>query len=300
MAFSENQLKTWSNQGATTISANTYNSIKTCIEGHNWNDDVHYDIYLQGSYKNSTNIRGDSDVDVVVEFTSIFHSNKYELPTEQLKEFDDFHTEGKYSLSSFKEAIIKRLKKYYGEDFVKVGNKSIKVFANSGRLDCDVICCSEYREYNSFSKQNTGDFVKGVVFWTNNTNEKVVNFPNIHYDNGVNKNHNCNSNFKPSVRIIKNMRSRLIELGKITSSLAPSYFIECLMYNVPNNDYLNTSNSSRILAVLNTFYNYSEADLALLVCQNQQRFLFGGSNQQWNIPDCKIFISKLIKFWNEG
>lgn len=252
------------------------------------------------SYKNSTNIRGDSDVDVVVEFTSIFYSNKYELPPEQLKEFDEYHLDGKYSLDSFKEAIIKRLKDYYGEDFVKVGNKSIKVLANSGRLDCDVICCSEYREYNSFSKQNTGDYAKGIVFWTNKTNEKVVNFPNIHYDNGVNKNQNCNSNYKPSVRIIKNMKSRLIDLGRISSSLAPSYFIECLMYNVSNNDFRNTSHFSRILAVLNTFYNYSDTDLAALVCQNRQRYLFGESNQQWNISDCKTFINKLIEFWNEG
>jgi hypothetical protein len=47
MAFSEDQLNTWANQGATTTSANTYNSIKTCIESNNWNDDVNFDIYLE-------------------------------------------------------------------------------------------------------------------------------------------------------------------------------------------------------------------------------------------------------------
>lgn len=92
MAIPEAQLQTWSNQGATSLSANTYNSIKTCIEGNNWNDDISFNIYLQGSYRNSTNIRGDSDVDVVVEFSSVFYSNKNELSLQQLNEFNEYYS----------------------------------------------------------------------------------------------------------------------------------------------------------------------------------------------------------------
>ncbi len=103
MAISESQLVTWSHQGATTSSANTYNSIKTCIDGVNWNADISYDIYLQGSYKNSTNIRANSDVDVVIEFQSIFHSNKHKLPAEELKEFNEYFNDGKYSLTDLQD-----------------------------------------------------------------------------------------------------------------------------------------------------------------------------------------------------
>lgn len=299
MAIPEVQLQTWSSQGATTSSANTYNSIKTCIEGNNWNDDVSFDIYLQGSYRNSTNIRGDSDVDVVVEFSSVFYSNKEELNTEQLRDFNEFYSDGKYSLNSFKEAVIRRLKSYYGEDYVKVGNNSIKVLANSGRLDCDVICCAEYREYRSFSKTNTSDYAKGIAFWTNQTNEKVVNFPKLHFDNGAAKNQNCNSNYKATIRVIKNIKTRLVNSGTIGSSLAPSYFLEGLMYNMPNTDFQNITHYSRVLAILNTFHKYSDTELQALVCQNRQRYLFGSSRQQWNIIDCKNFRTQLIKFWNE-
>tara|TARA_R110001606_G_scaffold19204_1_gene70886 strand:- start:3493 stop:4395 length:903 start_codon:yes stop_codon:yes gene_type:complete len=299
MAIPESQLQTWSNQGATTSSANTYNSIKTCIEGNNWHNDVSFNIYLQGSYRNSTNIRGDSDVDVVVEFSSVFYSNKYELSAEQLNEFNEYHSDGEYTLDSFKEAVIKRLQDYYGENYVKVGNKSIKVLANSGRLECDVVCCAEYRKYNSFSRTNTTNYVKGIVFWTNETNEKVVNFPKLHFDNGASKNQSCNSNYKPSIRIIKNIKSRLVGNGKIESSLAPSYFIEGLIFNMPNSDFLNSTNHSRVLAILNTFHNYTDSELENLICQNKQRYLFGDSDQQWDIVDCKQFRNELIKFWNE-
>lgn len=299
MAINEAQLQTWSNQGATTSSAATYNSIRTCIEGHNWNDDVTFNIYLQGSYRNFTNIRGDSDVDVVVEFSSVFYSNKHELTVEQLKAFNEYYSDGKYTLNSFKEAVIQRLKSYYGEAYVKVGNNSIKVLANSGRLDCDVICCAEYREYRSFSKTDISSYTKGIVFWTNKTNEQVVNFPKQHFDNGASKNQICNNNFKPTIRIIKNIKARLVNSGIISSSLAPSYFIEGLMYNMPNVDFQNSTHSSRVLAILKTFHSYSDSQFESLLCQNGRRYLFGSSKQQWNIADCRIFRDQLIKFWNE-
>ncbi|WP_052188224.1 hypothetical protein [Cellulophaga sp. Hel_I_12] len=47
MAVQENQLSTWANQGSITTSSKTYESIKNCIDGLNWNPD----ISLQGSYK---------------------------------------------------------------------------------------------------------------------------------------------------------------------------------------------------------------------------------------------------------
>ncbi len=299
MPFTETQLSTWSNQGSTTNSANTYNSIKTCIDGNNWNDDVYYSIYLQGSYKNSTNIRGDSDVDVVVEFTSIFYSNKHKLPAEQLKEFNEYFKDGKYSLESFKSSIIKRLKFYYGDENVIVGNKSIKVLGTSNRLDCDVICCAEYREYGSFSKTNPNKFSQGIVFWAND-GEKVINFPKYHYDNGVEKNKKCSNNYKSSIRIIKNMEVRMVNINQISDSLAPSYFIECLLYNVQNIKYQHTNYYNTILSILNSLYEFSDEDLDKFVCQNYQRYLFGSSNQQWNKKDCKKFISELIDFWNKG
>ena len=299
MAIPEAQLQTWANLGATSSSTDTYNSIKGCIEGNNWNDDVSFNIYLQGSYRNSTNIRGDSDVDVVVEFSSVFYSNKFKLTEQQLRDFNEYYSDGKYTLDSFKKAVIRRLISYYGEAFVQVGNNSIKVLANSGRLDCDVICCAEYREYESFNKMETTNYAKGIVFWTSETNEEVVNFPKLHFDYGALKNNSCNFNYKPTTRIIKNIKAKLVNSGIIPSSRAPSYFIEGLMFNIPHGDFQNSTHYARVLAILNSLYNYSDSQLEALVCQNRQRYLFGISKQQWNITDCKNFSTLLINFWNE-
>ena len=75
MAIPEDRLKVWANQGATEGSKNTYTSIKAALDGYSWPEGMKPDIYLQGSYANSTNIRGNSDVDVVAEMTCVYYSN---------------------------------------------------------------------------------------------------------------------------------------------------------------------------------------------------------------------------------
>jgi hypothetical protein len=300
MPFSETQLTTWAGQGAITSSATTYNSIKTCIESVSWNSDIKYDMYLQGSYKNSTNIRANSDIDVVVEFQSVFYSNKESLKPEELKEFNDYYSDGKYSLDDFKAAILEALEKYYEKSNVKDGNKSIKVTGTNGRLNSDVICCAEYREYRSFKRTKTNDYDKGIVFWTKKY-DKVVNFPIQHYDNGVTKNTQAGGNYKAATRIIKNMRSRMIDLNLIDNKLAPSYFIECLLYNVPSLKF-QFPNYTQIIPEIIIFLKASVKDNSIekFVCQNYQRYLFGSSDQQWDIEKCKTFISELNNFWNAG
>lgn len=300
MPFSETQLTTWAGQGAIASSATTYNSIKTSIESISWNNDINYNIYLQGSYKNSTNIRANSDIDVVVEFQSIFISNKQSLKPDELKEFDAYYPDGKYSLDDFKTAVIEGLEKYYGKNNVIDGNKAIKVTGTNGRLDSDVVCCAEYREYRSFSRTKTNDYEKGIVFWTK-TYDKVVNFPIQHYDNGVTKNTQAGGNYKAATRIVKNMKSRMVDLKLIDAKLAPSYFVECLLCNAPSTKFQFSYYVQIVPETLN-FLRASIQDKSIekFVCQNYQRYLFGSSAQQWDIEKCKTFINELINFWNAG
>jgi hypothetical protein len=52
------------------------------------------------------------------------------------------------------------------------------------------------------------------------------------------------------VRILKNMRTRLIDDGILATGSAPSYFIEGLLYNVPN-DKFGTSYEDTFVAAVN-------------------------------------------------
>ena len=67
MPIPEAQLDTWSHQGSITQSSNTYNTIKNVLQH---NDAPYsgksYNVFLQGSYGNNTNIYAESDVDIII------------------------------------------------------------------------------------------------------------------------------------------------------------------------------------------------------------------------------------------
>jgi tRNA nucleotidyltransferase (CCA-adding enzyme) len=76
MAIPESQLRTWANRGAITTAKTTTDSVKNALNSYNgWPSGIDFEVYLQGSYKNKTNIRGDSDVDVVAQLNSASYSN---------------------------------------------------------------------------------------------------------------------------------------------------------------------------------------------------------------------------------
>ncbi|MBU2922222.1 nucleotidyltransferase [Winogradskyella psychrotolerans] len=304
MAIPERQLKTWSNQGAVQSSAATHKSVENCIKKVSWKDDVNYVTYLQGSYPNYTNIYGNSDVDLVVEFRSIFSKDLSALSATEREQFDSNYSDAKYSLAAFKTSVVEQLKLCYGEKSVKVDNKAIVVSGDgSSRLDCDVLVCNPYRKYKSYSNVND-NYIKGIVFKTEHDIPKktIINYPKIHLKNGSIKNRsdNTNGNFKPAVRVLKNIKAAMVNNGYITKELAPSYFLECLVYNSNNSNFQKSTFEEITVAIINQFYSDNkDGTMTNYLVQNEQRKLFGSDEQQWSISDATTFVTQIIKFWNE-
>ncbi|MEW6557268.1 MAG: nucleotidyltransferase [Elusimicrobiota bacterium] len=281
MAIPESQLETWSHQGAITIAKSTADSIKNALNSYDgWSSGVDYEVYLQGSYKNDTNIRGDSDVDVVAQLNSTFYSN---LSEDQKRTLN--LTPSVYQLSDFRTDVLKILKNYYGQSQITEGNKSIKIRANTGRLPADVIVCAQYRRYRTVSSY---DYIEGVTFWTKNDYRQVINYPKVHYDKGVSKHQNSSEWYKPVVRLFKNCRS------SISGDNTPSYFLECLLYNIPISKF-GTSYGDTFCNIVNWL---SENNLDNFVCQNEQLNLFGMSQEQWDTSKARSFVQNLISLWN--
>jgi len=300
MAITERQLAIWTNQGASATSQSTNNSIKNCLETGDWNGEMRFDRYLQGSYKNTTNIYANSDVDVVVELTSAFYSNKQNFSGDAREQYDEFYSIAKFGLEDFKGVLINRLKAYYGHELIEVGEKAIRIKGANGRLDADIVCCSTYRKFKTFSKSNPNNYDSGITFLEKTSRQSVINFPNSHYDNGTTKNSSCNSNFKPATRILKNIKAKIVDNGGFSSKTCPSYFLECLLYNVGTNNYQKSTWNDIILGVLNQLHSFnSNNGLSDLYCQNGVVKLFGNSNTSWNESDARTSINEIIKFWNE-
>lgn len=67
MPIAKSTLSRWGHHRPGTASVQTHLSIREALAAYAWPDDIKYDTFLQGSYKNNTNLRRDSDVDVVVQ-----------------------------------------------------------------------------------------------------------------------------------------------------------------------------------------------------------------------------------------
>ena len=55
------------------------------MDAYNWPADVKFEVFLQGSYKNDTNLGGDSDVDLVVRLAHKLKPRVVALSGEQLQ-----------------------------------------------------------------------------------------------------------------------------------------------------------------------------------------------------------------------
>ena len=140
MPIPESQLETWSHQGAVTTAKQTHESIRNVLNSHTWQSGVNFEDYLQGSYRNTTNIRGDSDVDVVTQLNSTFKSDLSELPDYQQTLHKLTHPRLTYLWRNFRSDVIVALRNYYGYSAVDdTGNKSLKVAEGSNRLPADVL-----------------------------------------------------------------------------------------------------------------------------------------------------------------
>jgi hypothetical protein len=295
MAIPESQLETWSHQGSVTQSKTSYQTIRNALTASNASyADKSFDVFLQGSYRNDTNIYAESDVDIVIRLDAIFGHNASDLSPDQQTTFHKvFSGSASYTLAEFKQGVAGRLSAAFGND-VGLGTKAIKIKANGSRRSADVVVCYQYRRYVRFLEANNYEFVPGINFLSKSGSE-IINYPKAHSDNCTAKHQATNSWFKPMVRIIKNMRGRLVDSNVIAPDVAPSYYIECMLYNVPIENF-GGSYANTFMNSVNWLY---AAEKVKLVCPNGQYWLLGNSNVQWTSVKCDLFLNALIKLWNE-
>ncbi len=293
MAIPERQLEVWSHQGTIPQSKNTYHTIKNVLEspdsGFSRKD---YSIFLQGSYGNDTNIYSESDVDIVIKLNSTFYRNLERLPEYQKNNFFNIFPPMSYSYQDFKEDVMKLLVNNFGS-FVEEGKKAIKINGYGNRRNADVLVAADWREYYTFESFENSNYLSGIFFITTDGKE-ITNYPRQHSENCTNKHQTTNYYFKPMVRILKNMRGRLVEKGIIEKKIAPSYFIEGLLYNVPSEKF----GKSYVETFLNCFRWIGQANPTEFICANREFYLIrDGFDITWPVENYKKFLDSIIDFW---
>ena len=178
-------------------------------------------IIPRGSYENNTNVKRDSDIDVYALFENYYHECD-----NNLKIIPPLNP-SPYKFSDFRNKLYTALCLHFDSNKIINGNKSIKI---NSIIDADVVPvinlkCNGKNIGVSFISMN-GDF--------------IVNFLEQDKNNGILKNKATGNKYKWFVRIFKTIRNNIEEII-YTIPKVSSYTLESLLYNIPNEIFLDDS-----------------------------------------------------------
>ncbi|MDD4157235.1 MAG: nucleotidyltransferase [Candidatus Cloacimonetes bacterium] len=302
MGISRQTLEQWKRRGDDGQCQHTYEVMcdllkRYCADIINVDSDR---VFLQGSYANHTNIKDNSDIDIVVMHKTVFGNNAREVLNEsQLREFNVKYSDSDLTINSFKEQIYERLNgKYFDGKYIilEKGCKTIKFNQDNTHwslVPVDFVPALEYRYYHKNNGINKDNQTEGIKIYDTCKNEHHINYPKLHKKNGEEKNqpNRTAGYYKETIRVFKRIRTHLIELKVIAEELVPSYGLECMLYNVPDS-FFRLDIVERIPRIINWFSNNINDKFEE---QNGMYYLF---RKSWNIQDSKIFIDKCIWLFN--
>jgi hypothetical protein len=158
------------------------------------------------------------------------------------------------------------------------------------RRSADVVCAFRHCRY----KQN-GSFYQGITF-EKLDGTRIHNFREYHSRNLTGKQQHAGNRFKPAIRVLKNLRSNLIEAGRPQKGDAPSYFLERLLYNV-SDEHFAGSIAATVFNMLTWLY-YAR-DRSNFVCANERYYLLrDASSACWPTANGFKFLDAAIALWN--
>lgn len=296
MAIPETQLETWSHQGAIAGSRDTYAAIKKVLEATSTPySGKNYNVFLQGSYGNDTNIYAESDVDIVIRLDDCFQSDRTSLTPAEAAAWVGTYADATYCCPEFKEDVLSVLRKAF-PDAVTSGDKAFAIKAEGNRRKADVLPCIAFRRYYKFKSIADQSHTEGICFFDKAGN-RISNYPKQHSANLTAKHQSTGQWLKPMIRVLKNLRSCLIDKGMLEQGKAPSYYLEGLLYNVPADKFGGSYGDTFVNAI-----NWIQqgADKSKLVTANEQFYLLrDGFKTCWPIADAEAFLKAAIRLWKE-
>lgn len=269
---------------------NTKSMITDSIKSSAEFDGLEYEIFIQGSYANNTNVKADSDIDVCVMLKSTFHAKYPDGITAENYGFVD----ATMNYDDYKGRIVRALNKKFGTD-ISVGNKSVKIKSNSYRVNADVVAAFQYRNYNILNSTNKYNFIEGTSFFSSNGNS-VINYPKKHIDNGISKNKTTNGMYKKLVKIFKNVKNNMCDDKIIDSGTISSFLIESLIWQLPNEEIISHDTWDKtVKGSIYYLWNEFEKKRCDSWTEPSKYIYLFNSDRKWTQEHAKDF---LLKMWN--
>jgi len=199
-----------------------------------------------------------------------------------------------YTLPDFRRDVSNAIRRAFPSHTITEGGKSIKIPRTNNNIPADVVPCLECRLFlPPKTLLNNVAYIDGIWLLDVQRGNAVTSFPKQSYDNGVTKHGRTNQWYKPTVRIYKNARGWMEDNRLIKTGTASSFAIECLLYNVPDQQF-GSSYGDTFVKVVNWL---NDVDINDFVCQNNIQLLFDSG--RWTTQNARAYIDALILMWNK-
>ena len=179
----------------------------------------------------------------------------------------------------FRQHALRAMRAEFG-DAVTAGRKSLKIARGKIPANADVVVALKYED--------------GLALYVPDERRWIVSHPQRSHQRGARKERATGNRFKRTVRMFKAARNHLVSNGRIDASVAPSYFIECLLYNVPDRLFSQQLGSTYV-EVLQWL---GSAQTRGFVTQSGSIELFGPRPEQWSVDELRRFTAEFQRLWN--
>jgi hypothetical protein len=242
--------------------------------------------YTKGSYPNNTNVRRDSDVDVVVELREChYYDYNSSVPAPAASPVAKYT--GPWTPAKWRAEVNSAVVNAFGSKAVDTSGKiAVNISAVAGsRPSADVVPSFLYYRYDDAAR--TISEQGSCVFPTSGA--KVVNWPEQQLTKGRAKNVSTNQRYKNYVRALKNAENTLVSADRLEE--VPSYLMECLVFNVPDATLKTGSLDKGFQETLRWLWLRLEDGSAYQgwVEPNWCKWLFKGT-QKWTVDDAKAVV----------
>lgn len=266
----------------------TERMIRAAIQEHPGFSDCTLKVYAKGSYANNTNVKADSDVDIVVQCNDVTYWEEAS-PGAHPTTYTPYT--GQWTPSKLRAELVAALQAKFPSHVDTSGSTAIRIDSNTARVEADVVPAFSY-EYHFAN----GTHRKGSRVYKKD-GSYLTNYPEQQLTNGRAKNNATGARYKKAVRIMKRVENAMVESNYHRE--VPSFFMECLVYNCPN-DILTRSTWTEIIRGV-IVHVWGELDGAeptesskRWLEPNECKYLFH-SSQPWTRADGRDFVKAA---WN--
>jgi hypothetical protein len=269
--------------------------IRDALGAHKALSGTDYRIYAKGSYANNTNVRIDSDVDIVVECRECFYP---EYAQDAIPTADSTTSyKGPWTPARWREEVVAAITAYFGRASVDSTGPIALVISEvvGSRPSADVVPSFHFRKYRSGDRAQYSDGT--AVFRT--SGERIINWPQQQLENGRRKNEETGRRYKNYVRALKNAENYLAATGVITEK--PSYLMECLVWNVPNKTLCHEDLDGGFKNMLVWLWGHltNEYIHENWFEPNRLKYAFG-DGQKWTVNDAKELVQVTCNYFGYG